>query len=154
MWRFASPTSGMWSCPFVSCSFELCPVNAVGTRWIFPQIQLCLMWIVFLSCSWLEEWVLPSSITLQASVPKLCWFWPEIFPPFLLFRGDRKSSLLLIWTSGQWTDLQSSWATSASEGRTSLWRVRVHLFRLCGPWSHSHSIAGAFGPDCRACRTH
>lgn len=138
----------------VSCSFRLCHVNTVGQRWLFPQIQLYLMWIVFLSWSWLKELVLLSSVTLQASVPKPCCFRPEIFPPLLLFRGDRKSTLLFIWIFGQQTDFQSSWATSASEGRTSLWRLRAHLCRLSGPWSSSHSMAGAFGPDYRACRTH
>lgn len=63
----------------VSCNFELWPVNSMVTGWILPQIQLCLMWVIFLSWSWPAECVLPSNVTLHASVPPPCHFWQRFF---------------------------------------------------------------------------
>lgn len=96
-----------------------------GHRLNTPQVQLCLMWVVFLSWWGLAEWVQPSSATLHASVPTPCHSWPEIFLPFQPIRDDRKSS-----SFGYLANLQSSWATFASDSRTSVWMVGIHLFSL------------------------
>lgn len=110
-----------------SCNFKLWPVNSVGTGWIFPKFSY--VWCglsSYLGEGWQNGFNLQVPLCMQAclhlATPDQRSFYLSSLSEMT---GNHYSS-----SFGYLANLQSSWATFASDSRTSLWMVGVHLFSL------------------------